>query len=204
MLEGKDQEALRRHAEVQALEDKPAQKLTSGMVERAILQARAQYKDRNSPENRSQVRKFLRQRLDTMPFEVVQNEIKGAKSTWERRNEALIIGLLRSRFDPGVQKTGALSDALADQLVDMKVGLIEILPLKDFLVEEFSSLLSANRKEKPDIWAARAVRLDPGKNYTLVNIAVWDSGVDTAIFKKPTRPGSARQARGHRVRYQLP
>jgi hypothetical protein len=27
------------------------------------------------------------------------------------------------------------------------------------------------------------VRLEPGKNYTPVNIAVWASGVDTAIFK---------------------
>lgn len=183
ILEGKDQDALRRLAEVQALEDKPAQKFTSGIVERALLQARAQYKERNSPEYRQQIGKLLRQSLDAMPFEVVQNEIKGAKANFELLSEGVVIGQLRSVFDPVVQKSGALSDALADQLPDTKLSLVELVPLKDSLVEIFSSYLSANRKEKPDIWAARAVRLELGKDYTPVNIAVWDTGVDTSIFK---------------------
>lgn len=183
ILEGKDQDALRRFAEVQALEEKPAQKLTSGMVERALLEARAQYADHNSPEYRQQVSKLLRQRLDAMPFDVVQNEIKSAKAGFELLSEGVVIGQLRSVFDPVVQKTGALSDVLADQLPDIKLALVEMLPLKDSLVEAFSSYLSANRKEKPDIWAARAVRLEPGKDYTPVNIAVWDGGVDSSIFK---------------------
>ena len=42
---------------------------------------------------------------------------------------------------------------------------------------------TANKVEKPDIWAARGVALDPGRPYTPVVVAVWDSGVDTAIFK---------------------
>lgn len=183
ILEGRDQDALRRLAEVQALEDKPAQKLTSGMVERAILEARAQHKDRNSPEYRRQVSTLLRQSLDAMPFEVVKNEVKHAKADFELLSEGVIVGQVQSVFDHVVQKTGALSDALADQLPDIKLALVEIVPLKDSLVEAFGSYLSANRKEKPDIWAARAVRLEPGKNYTPVNIAVWDGGVDTAIFK---------------------
>jgi subtilisin family serine protease len=183
ILEGRDQDALRRLAEVQALEDKPAQKLTSGMVERAMLQARAQYKDRNLPEYRQQVCRLLRHSLDAMPFDVVQNEVKGVKADFELLSEGMIIGELRSVFDPVVQKTGALSDIFADQLPDTKLALVEMLPLKDSLVEAFSAYLSANRKEKPDIWAARTVRLEPGRDFTPVNIAVWDGGVDTAIFK---------------------
>lgn len=183
MLEGKDQDALRRLAEVQALEDKPAQKLTSGMVERVMLEIHAQYKDRNSPEYRGQVSTLLRQSLDAMPFQVVENEIKSAKAQYELLGEGLIIGQLQSVFDPVVDKTGALSDELADQLPEIKLTVAEILPLKDALIETFSSYLSANRKEKPDIWAARAVRLEPGRNYAPVNIAVWDGGVDTSIFK---------------------
>jgi subtilisin family serine protease len=183
ILEGKDQDALRRLAEAQALEDKPAQKLTSGMVKRAFLEARAEYKDRNSTEYSRQVCKLLRQSLNAMPFELVQSEIKGAKASLEFLSEGTILGQLQSVFDPVLQKTGALSDELADQLPDIKFALVEIVPLKDSLVETFGSYLSANAKEKPDIWAARAVRLEPGKNYTPVNIAIWDTGVDTAIFK---------------------
>ena len=183
ILEGKDQDALHRLAEVQALEDKPAEKLASGMVERAILEARAQYKGRNLPEYRQQVGRLLRQSLDAMPFDVVQNEIKQAKAGFELLSEGMIIGQMQSVFNPVVQKTGALSDALADQLPDIKLALIAMVPLKDSLVATFSSYLSANTKERPDIWAARAVRLEPGQNYAPVNIAIWDTGVDTAIFK---------------------
>jgi subtilisin family serine protease len=184
VLEGKDQDALHRLDEVQALEDKPAQKLTSGMVLRAMLEARAQYKDRNSPEYRRQVYKLVRQSLDAMPFQVVENDIKGAKAGMELLNSGMIMGQIQSVFDPVVQKTGALSDVLADQLPAIQLTLVEITPLKDSLVEAFGSYLSANAKEKPDIWAARAVRLEAGRNYTPVNIAVWDSGVDTAIFNE--------------------
>jgi subtilisin family serine protease len=183
ILEGKDQDALRRLDEVRALEDKPAQKLVSGLVLRSMLQARAEYKDRSSPDYRREVYKLVRASLDAMPFEVVQNEVKGAKAGYELLNEGVIIGQLRSVFDPVVQKTGALSDELADQLPAIKLTLVEVAPLKESLVEAFGSYLSANRKEKPDIWAARAVRLEPGKSYAPVNVAVWDSGVDTAIFK---------------------
>jgi hypothetical protein len=182
-LEGKDQDALRRIVEVQVLEDKPSQKITSGMVLRAMLAARAQFKDRNSPEYRREVAKLLRQSLDAMPFAVVENEIKSAKAKYELLSEGMIIGELRSVYDPVVQKTGVLSDALADELPEVKLELFELVPLKDTLVEILASYLTANKKEKPDIWATRAVRLEPGKGYTPVNIAVWDSGVDTAVFK---------------------
>lgn len=183
ILEGKDQDALRRLDEVRALEDKPGQKLVSGLVLRSILEARAAYKDHGSPEYRRQVYKFVRQSLDAMPFAVVENEIKSAKAGYEIRSEALIVGQLRSVFDPVVQKNGALSSDIADQLPIIRLTMLELIPLKDSLVEAFGSYLSANHKEKADIWAARGVRLEPGKSYAPVNIAVWDSGVDTAIFK---------------------
>ncbi len=183
ILEGKDQDALRRLQEVRALEDKPAQKLISGLALRAMLEARATYKDHSSPEYRRQVYTLIRQGLDALPFEVVQNEIKGAKAGFELLSEGVIIGRLRSVYDPVVQKTGSLSSDLADQLPAIKLTLVEVVPLKDSLVEAFGSYLSAHRQEKPDIWAARAVRLEPGKSYAPVNVAVWDSGVDAAIFK---------------------
>jgi subtilisin family serine protease len=183
ILEGKDQDAVRRLDEVRALEDKPAQKLVSGLVLRSMLEARGVYKDRSSADYRRQVYKLVRQRLDAMPFEVVENEVKGAKAGYEIRSEALIVGQLRSVFDPVVEKTGALSSDIADRLPAIKVTMLETIPLKDSLVEAFGSYLSANHKEKPDIWAGRALRLEPGKTYTPVNIAVWDSGVDTAVFK---------------------
>ena len=51
------------------------------------------------------------------------------------------------------------------------------------LNEALGAYLSAHAEEKQDIWAAREVTLEPGQNYQPVNVAVWDSGVDLAIFR---------------------
>ena len=56
------------------------------------------------------------------------------------------------------------------------------LPLKQTLVDTYGAYLAANKTEKPDIWAARVIALEPGRRHAPVVIAVWDSGVDTAIF----------------------
>jgi len=90
------------------VEDKPAQKLVSGLVFRSILQARAGYKDRSSPDYHRQVYKLVRSSLDSLPFEVVQNEVKRAKGGYELLNEGVIIGQLRSVFDPVVQKNRSI------------------------------------------------------------------------------------------------
>ena len=82
-----------------------------------------------------------------------------------------------------MEKTGGLSSDLAHALPGMRVILVERIPLKDTLNEALGAYLSAHAKEKKDIWAAREVTLEPGKNYQPVNVAVWDSGVDLAIFR---------------------
>jgi subtilisin family serine protease len=72
---------------------------------------------------------------------------------------------------------------MANGLPNMRFTMTEILPLRNSLVEAYGSYLSAHEVAKKDIWAARSVQLPPGKNYAPVNVAVWDSGVDTNIFR---------------------
>ncbi len=45
-----------------------------------------------------------------------------------------------------------------------------------------AATIAANRVEKADIWAERQVALGDDANATPVTLAVWDSGLDTAIF----------------------
>jgi len=82
-----------------------------------------------------------------------------------------------------VEKTGGLSSDLAHALPSIRLMLVERIPLKDTLNEALSVYLSAHAKEKKDIWAAREVTLEAGEKYQPVNVAVWDSGVDLAIFR---------------------
>ncbi len=183
LLEGKDDEARRRLDEIKSLEEKPAAKALSGLITRSILEARRETADRNSPAYRKAVYGALTRSLDGLPFDVVQNELKTMKAGVEIVSEPLIVGQLQASFDPVVAKSGSLSSDMAEALPGMRLVLVERLPLKATLVEALSVYLSAHAKEKPDIWAAREVTLEPGKNYSTVNVGVWDSGVDVGIFK---------------------
>ena len=117
-----------------------------------------------------------------MPFDVVQNEVREAKAAAEMSSEALTLGYLRSVIQPTVDKAGALSSDLAPIVVSAKYRLVASLPLKRTLIDTYGRYLAAHKVDKPDIWAARDAPLAGVKPYTPVKIAVWDSGVDSALF----------------------
>jgi len=182
LLEGHDEDARRRLGEIKALEEKPAAKALSGLITGAILEARSSVHDRTSPAYRQAVYAAVKRALDGLPFDIVQNDLKTTKASIEIGSKALVIGQLRAAFDPVVEKTGGLSSDLANALPGVRVMLVERLPLKDTLNEVLGAYLAAHAKEKKDIWTDREVTLAAGKNYQPVNLAVWDSGVDLAIF----------------------
>jgi subtilisin family serine protease len=183
ILEGHDDAARQRLDEIKALEEKPAAKALSGLITRSILDARRESGDRNSPAYRKAVYGAVVRALDGLPFDVVQNDLKSTKANIEIASEALVVGQLQASFDPVVEKTGGLSSDLAHALPSIRLMLVERIPLKDTLNEALSVYLSAHAKEKKDIWAAREVTLEAGEKYQPVNVAVWDSGVDLAIFR---------------------
>ena len=183
ILEGHNDEARQRLDEIKALEEKPAAKALSGLISRSILDARRESGDRNSAAYRKAVYASLTRALDGLPFDVVQNDLKSAKASVEIASDSFLIGQVQASFDPVVQKTGGLSSDLADSLPGIRLMLVERIPLKDTLDEALGAYLSAHAVEKKDIWAAREVTLPPGQNYKPVNVAVWDSGVDLAIFR---------------------
>ena len=182
-LAGRDAEALKLLDQIRDLQEKPAAKLLSGLDVRAILLARAQSKDRNSPEYRQAVYRNIRAALDGMPFTVIESDVKQRKANVELFARSLVIGSIRAEMEPALKKNGGmLSSDMAHGLPNMRLALEEAIPLKDTLVEAYGSYLAAHQVAKQDIWAARSVQLEPGKGYAPVNVAVWDTGVDTKIF----------------------
>jgi len=190
-LAGKYDDALARAAEVQALQDKPADKLLSGLTLRAMVAAQRSAGNRTSDAYRQAVAIRIATDLNAMPFEVVQNEIREAKASVELSSEARILGYVREVIQPTVDKAGSISSELAPGIVSARYRLETTLPLKKTLADTYSTYLAAHKVDKPDIWAARNVELPPGKGYAPVNVAVWDSGVDTKLF-----PGKLAQVDG--------
>ena len=181
-LDGNLDAALQRLARVKALQEKPADKLMSGLQMRALIGAQRKIGDRTSPGFRTEAGRLIEAELAQLPYETVQNEVKELKASAEIASEALTLGYLRDVIQPTVDKAGALSSDLAPVVVSAKYRLVASLPLKATLIDTYSRYLAAHKVDKPDIWAARDVKLAPGKPYTPVNVAVWDGGTDTALF----------------------
>ena len=182
MLEGNYDAALARIAQVKSLEDKPADKLLSGVTARAIVAGVRASPDRTSATYRSAVRQSIQGELADMPYDVIANQMKEAKAGAELLGEGRLFGNVLEVLQPSVDKNGSLSSDLAPALVRIKYTYRYILPLKPVLVDVAATYLAAHKVDKPDIWAARAVTLPAGRNYRPVKIAVWDSGVDTKLF----------------------
>ena len=183
LIEGRWDSALAGAAKIRDLEEKPADKLVSGLVVRAIVEARRVTGNTTSDAYRREVGRLVAADLAGMPYDVIQNEIKEAKAGNEILSEALALGYVGNVLQPTVDKAGVLSSDLAPIIVGAKYRLTFALPLKETMIATYTQYLDAHKVEKPDIWAARNVELSPGKDHKPVTIAVWDSGVDSALFK---------------------
>jgi subtilisin family serine protease len=181
-LEGRYDDALKHAAEVKALQEKPADKLLSGVTLRAMIDAERSTGGRGTDAYRKAVGARIASELAAMPYAVVQNEVREAKAGAELASETRSLVYIREVVQPTVDKAGAISSELAPGVVGVKYRLTATLPIKQALIDAFGGYLAANKVDKPDIWAARNEELPPGKGYTPVNVAIWDSGVDTKLF----------------------
>ena len=88
VLEGKDAVALARIEAIRALEEKPADKLLSGMQPQAVIEARrAAAGNATSEPYLRDVGQRIAQALKPMPYLVVANDIKSAKARAEMVGE---------------------------------------------------------------------------------------------------------------------
>jgi hypothetical protein len=182
-LEGNLDSALKRAARVKELQEKPADKLMSGLQLRAMIGAQRKVGNRTSDAYRAETGRLIEADLAQMPYDVVQNEVKEAKAGAEIASEALTLGYARTVVQPTVDKAGSLSSDLAPILINARYRLTASLPLKSTLIDTYGRYLAAHKVDKPDIWAARDVQLAPGKGFSTVNVAVWDGGLDTSLFE---------------------
>ena len=180
-LDGRYDAALARAEQVKALQDKPADKLLSGLRLRVMAQA-AKTHGRDTPAYRKAVTEGIARELAPLPYAVIGNDIRELKASAETIGEALVLGRVREVLQPMAASSGELSSDFAPSLLNARYALTASLPLKQVFIDSFSTYLAANKVIKADIWAARDVVLKADPASPLVRVAVWDSGVDTPLF----------------------
>jgi Subtilase family len=181
-LDGQYAQSLKRLQQVQALQDKPADKLMSGLRLRSAAAAALKHAP-GTPAHAQAVAELLKSELNSMPFAVVANEVRELKSSAELAGEGLVLGRVREVLQPLADTNGSLSGETAPGLAAARLSLTMTVPLKAVWLDAFTGYLAANKVDKPDIWAARNFSLPATGPYSTVAVAVWDSGVDSALFK---------------------
>jgi subtilisin family serine protease len=184
-LLGNYDEALTKSEKVRALEEKPADKLLSSLRLRAMVAAVKKTGTLNTPEYFEQVSQFIDKEISGYPYTVISNDIKDYKASAEVIGEGQLLGSVKDVLQKTVNKNGSyLSSELAADLIFVRYALETALPLKKTLIATYGAYLDRNKVEKADIWAARNIALSATGNYQPVNVAVWDSGVDSKLFPK--------------------
>jgi hypothetical protein len=164
---------------VRSMQDKPAQKLTSGIISESLIKAH----ENPGSDFHGALRANLDTALHTLPYQEVQDVIKGTKGSAEIMSKNLVIGSMASSMDAAAA-SGKLSQDMAIGVVSAANALQHFIPNKDVIAAAYTAFLDANKTaQKPEIWEAREVTLDGSQKTTPVVVGIWDSGTDVGIFK---------------------
>jgi subtilase family protein len=182
LLAGDNEGALETVQKLRAIEDKPDAKLMTGLSVRAMVEAQKATGRTSGPEYLQAFQKAYAAEIKPLPWPVVGTRIKQQKSSFEILTPALILGSIKASVEPAVAKSHSLSNDLAWGLVEDRFLLQREIPLMPAMLDVLKQEVAANNVEKPDIWAARDVTLTSADKLTPVNVAIWDSGSDLALF----------------------
>ncbi|MDE3163288.1 MAG: S8 family serine peptidase [Acidobacteriota bacterium] len=182
LLAGNNQEATDTIARLRDLEDKPDARLMTGLQDRAMMEAQKATGQTSGTEYEQAYQKAYADEVKPLPWPVVANRIKEAKSSSEIMTQGLVLGLVQARVDPALAKSHQLSNDLAWGLIADRLILKRTIPLMPATRAVLTAEVAANDVKKPDIWAARDVTLTAVDKLIPVNVAIWDSGSDLSLF----------------------
>ncbi len=196
-LAGEYQDALKTVDALRALEEKPAAKLTTGLFARALAASCDRNQSTSGPGFDEAFTKHYREAVDSLPWDVVQDSIKRSYRSSRIYTNSSALGGVKTDLDPAVQKSGALDNLEAWDLISTRNDLQFAIPLGPARAEVLKQYIAAHNVVKPDIWAAREVTLTKDQKLSPVLVAIWDSGIDVSLFPdqlftdpKPTASGT--------------
>jgi subtilisin family serine protease len=188
LLRGRWSEVPALTARVRVLQDKPGTKATSGVVSDAMANFKAQSRDD------AWLSADVAQRFGAMNWLEAQDSIKETKGKFELVSGALIIGSFKISMDVIAKNAeNGVPQDVVNAIVSARVMRDLLLPHKAAIVAGLDQVVKANTQTaaKPDLWSPRLVALPAGLDAKSVIVAVWDSGVDLALFRTGAEKGIA-------------
>jgi len=182
---------------IKELEDKEAAKYTTGMVGRSYADALKTSQDPTSDEFKSAFQGSLKARIESMPWDVVQETIQQMNGQMQILSENLLVGMVEGGMDGAVEKAGFVSGDQARQLINLRVAMEYIIPYKNEISSVLGAQIASHKVDKDNIWPARDITFTGDEGYSPVVVGVWDSGVDTDVFKGHNYTNAKEKYDGH-------
>ncbi len=182
LLSGDAKGSLATLGQIRDLEEKPAAKLTAGLMMRALAQAYAETGTDGGPAFQQAFQTHFAEAVNALPWAPVENTVKEMRTGLQLASDSLLEGSAKENLDPVVAKTGGLDLPGAQRLVGMRVLRDLQIPEDKIALGVVNTYIAGHDVKKPDIWAARDVTLTAEENLTPVRMAIFDSGVDTSLY----------------------
>lgn len=180
-LAGENQVALETVAALRAEEEKPVERLTTGLFTSAVLKAAIETKSSSGPDFEKSFAKHYHEAIDPLPWEVVQDSVRSQLSDDQLVGKAYVVGTVKTDIDPSIAKSGTVDALRAWKLIGYR-NFLQFLPLNIVGADVLKRYIASHNVQKPDIWAAREVTLTADQKLTPVLVGIWDFGVDVSVF----------------------
>jgi hypothetical protein len=132
--------AKRFFAEMRAQQEKPADKLTGGITLTNIADTRM--KGGSLEEQRARLKASLARAYGEMPWDVVGDNVKLARSGLEALSKDLIIGAMKARIDPAAKEMNLqVPDGMVVVIVANRNAFEHILPFRDDVLAVLKGLV---------------------------------------------------------------
>lgn len=175
-------------AKARALQDKPGARIASGVL--TDLMAQQQLEKRDAAWLGAELQK----RYGAMPWADVQDLVKSAKGGFETYNPEVVLGAFRSQLDVMARNGNmVVPESVALAIVGARVQQDLLAPNKAAVVAGLQAVIDKHTSTGPkaDVWTPRTFAIAPDAKAKPVVVAVWDSGVDQALFKAHPAKGLA-------------
>ncbi|QXD25730.1 S8 family serine peptidase [Opitutia bacterium ISCC 51] len=175
--------ALEKIMSIREMQDKPADKLTFGLIVEALISVLAEAEERTSEETSARFEQVFGELLNPLPWELVQDSIEQMNGTFQFLTRNLYLGSLENQMQVTIDENKELTLGDVQSLASIVLMMDHVLPYAPQIVSVSGNYIEANRVVKEDIWERRNIDLSGEENLSPVVIAIWDSGVDMEIFK---------------------
>jgi len=176
--------------DIRSQQEKAADKLTSGVSMENILATRIKGGDLATVQ-RPYLKDSLARAYGAMPFDVVGDNLKGAKGSLEVLSKNVVVGSFRTSLDPAAKNLNNNVPAnMVMAIVNARNTFEHVAPFKDDIVAVLQDVIDRNKVAKVDVWTPRLVTL-PATGGKPVVVGIWDSGTDVKLFHAARQPGIA-------------